>query len=91
MAEGVDVTVKPEIREVVEAAARLLRPGEGRCVRSISRQRCPSASRLFRGALLVPSTAGFSKTSRSEKDARQGSFSEIRCRLILRSFQLLTD
>ena len=29
MAEGVEVTVKPEFRELVEAAARLLRPGEG--------------------------------------------------------------
>ena len=85
------MTVKPEIREVVEAVARLLRHGR-REVRQVDLQTAlplgkSAISRRIAGAL----DGGFLKNLEERKDARQGSFSEIRCRLILRSFQLLTD
>ena len=84
------MTVKPEFRELVEAAARLLRPGEGE-VRQVDLQTVlplgkSAMSRRIAGAL----DGGFLKNL-EERKGRPGSFSEIRCRLILRSFQLLTD
>ena len=84
VAVGVDATVKPEIREVVEAVRPCLKKGRRRSVRQTSNRYFNSTSRPSHAAWLMPSMAGFSGTWRIARGGLQGSFLEIRCRITVR-------
>ena len=85
VAVGVDATVKPEVREVVQTVACLLEKGQerGPAVRT-QVAFFNSTNQPFRAASPMPSMVGSSRTWKIARGVPRGSFSEMRCQMILR-------